>query len=276
MPGEFWPVGAGQNLLPLQKHLNKVNSQIIDNIALMGNGQWLVSRDSGITADTITARPGEVVTKNTPQSYAERLQAPTLPAYISQMADALRAAMDNVSGVFDVTQGRKPSGITAGVAIEQLQEAGHTRIRLLVRNLELAVSGVGEQGVALFQQFYTEPRTVRMTDPETGEEEFYQLTPEMIAGAWEVEVAAGSTLPRSRDVRQREAIELYKLQIFDEEAALEHIDHPGRQALLRRIKERKQMEMMMAMMSGEAGASPGGGQMQAIQGAGGPPSLGGE
>lgn len=250
MPGEFWPVSAAQNLIPLQKALNKVNSQILDNAALMGNNQWLVSRDSGITADTVTGQPGEVVTKNSPNSYAERLPAPTLPSYIGQMSEALREALDNVSGVFDVTQGRKPSGITAGVAIEQLQEAGHTRIRLLVRNLEMAIADLGEQAVALMQQFYTEPRTVRVTNRDTGQVEFQLMTPEMIQGQWEVEVAAGSTLPRSREVRQKEAIELYKLGLFDEEAALEHIDHPGREELLRRLRQQRQMQIQMAMASG--------------------------
>ena len=116
---------------------------------LVGDGIWIVSKDSGITAEMITAKPGLVVEKNHPAAVVERVPGTPLPNYIPNQGDTIRQALDNVSGIFDVTQGRKPSGITAGVAIEQLQEAAQTRLRLLVRNLEDSIRNLGEQKLAL-------------------------------------------------------------------------------------------------------------------------------
>ncbi len=250
MSGEFWPVSAAQNLVSLQMTLNKLNQTLLDNARFNGNAQWVVDRTSGVKPHMLSARPGLVVEKNTPSSFVERLQAPPMPAYVMQMAEAMRSAIDAVSGIHDVTTGRKPSGITAGVAIESLQEASQTRLRLLVRNVEGAIRRLGKQWIGLMQQFYQDARTVRVTDDMTGQTMFYELTPEMIRAQWEIRVAAGSTLPQSREVRQREAIELGKLGYFDQAEVLRHIDHPGRAAVIRRVMEQRRMEQALMLAAG--------------------------
>lgn len=263
-PGEFWPVSAAANLLSPQRTLNKLNGQILDNAKLLANGIWLVEAGSGVKADQIHGQPGLVVTYN--RGYkVERLPGVPLPNFVIQMADMARAALDNISGVFDVTQGRKPSGITAGVAIEQLQEAAQTRLRLLVRNIENGVRDLGSQQVALCQQFYETPRTIRVTDA-AGQWQLIPVTPEMIAGQWEVVVAAGSTLPRSREARQREALELFDRQIIDEEDVLNWIDFPGKDKIIQKMKERQALQAQLDSMfpveqsagpSGPGGTAPG-------------------
>lgn len=246
VPGEFWPVSAAQNLLSPQRMLNKLNGQILDNAKLMGNAQWIVELGSGVTAEKITGQPGLVVQVN--RGYkAERLPGTPLPNFIIQMVDMARASLDNISGVFDVTQGRKPSGITAGVAIEQLQEAAQTRLRLLVRNIENAIRNLGYQQIALAQQFYQEPRTIRIQD-DMGGYQFVELTPQMIQGQWEVVVAAGSTLPRSRESRMKEALDLFDRGIYDAEDVLNWIDHPGKDKVIQKIKMQQSMQAQLDQM----------------------------
>lgn len=266
--GEFWPVSAAQNLISLQMYLNKINGQILDNAKLVGDGIWIVSKDSNITAEQIVAKPGLVVETTHPNARVDRIPGTPLPNYIPQHGDTIRQALDNVSGVFDVTQGRKPGGITAGVAIEQLQEAAQTRLRLLVRNLEDSIRELGEQELALAQQFYEDARVIRVMDTATQQPQFVVVTPEMIQADWEIEVAAGSTLPRSREARQREAVQLFELGAFDLEALLEHIDHPGRDKLLERLQIQRQLQQaLMVQTGGQAPAGPvnpqGGGQPNA-------------
>jgi len=245
VPGEFWCVSVVQNLISPQMELNKALGQVIDNKNLMGNAQWVVSSDAGIKADQITAKPGLVIVK-TRGSEVERVSPEALPSYIQEFIEGRKRSLDDISGVYDTTQGRKPTGITAGVAIESLQEAAATRLRALVRNLENAVRNVGQQWVGVAQQFYEDAKMVRVTDPDTGEFTFDSITPEMIQAQWEVQVAAGSTLPRSREVRQGQAVELFQLGVFDEEALLEWIQHPGRDKLLARIRARQEKALELA------------------------------
>lgn len=267
IPGGFWGISAVQQLIPIQRELNKTLGQLIDNRNLMGNLMWKVGSNSGIKADQIVAKPGLVVVK-TPGSEVDTVDVKPLPAYISGLIDHTMLALDRVSGVSDVTEGRKPTGITAGIAIESLQEAGQTRLRALVRNLENAIRNLGTQWVGLAQQFYQEAKTIRVTDPETGQFSFDLVGPEQLRAQWEVEVAAGSTLPRSREVRQGQAVELYQLGIFDAEELLKWIQHPGRDDLLMRLKARDQQQLLLAQQGASLQGSLGQGN------AAGPPSPG--
>lgn len=246
VPGQFWCISAVQNLISPQMELNKTVGQIIDNKNLMGNNQWVVDKRSGIKPHQITAKPGLVIEKN-PGSEVERIEAKALPSYIINFVDHAMLVIDRISGVSDVTEGRKPTGITAGIAIESLQEAQQTRLRLLVRNLENAVKREGEQWVGLAQQFYEGTRPIRTVNRDTGVFDFDELPPEALKGNWEIIIAAGSTLPRSREVRQSQAIELFQLGIFDEEEVLTWIDHPGRDKLIARINDAKRQKENMAM-----------------------------
>jgi hypothetical protein len=171
---------------------------------------------------------------------------------------------DDTTGVFDVTQGKNPVGITAGVAIEQLQEASHTRIRLLTRHMEDSIRAWGEMTLAYHKQFLTEPKLIRTHDPVTGQVEFTPITPEMVQAGWDIEVVAGSTLPRSRDARQREALELFGAGLFDKEEALQYIEHPGREKVLGRLRQQEQMQAALAL-AGAGGGGGGGGQGGGVQ-----------
>ncbi len=91
----------------------------------------------------------------------------------------------------------------------------------------------------------------------------------MIKGQWDLDVVAGSTLPRSRDARQRTAVELYKLKLFDKEQALRWMELPGTEKLLLRLKEEEQRrtELLLEGVDLEGGGGGAGG------GPGGPPPL---
>jgi len=151
-------------------------------------------------------------------------------------------------------------GITAGVAIEQLQEAGHTRIRLLARHMENAIVDWGRMTLAYHSQFLQEPKLVRVSDPDTGEVQFIPITPEMVRAEWDIEVVAGSTLPRSRDARQRMALELFKEGLIDKSDALRYIEFPGAEDALRRMRQQEQIQTALALSGVQQDGGGGGGE----------------
>lgn len=253
IPGEFWHISFVHNLISPQKELNKTLGLILDSKNRMGAPQWLGDTNNGVTAEMLTGEPGLYIRKN-PGTVLERLDPPPLPSYVINYLQLVKQAIDEISGVPDVSQGMKPSGISAGVAIESLQEAANTRNRLLVRNVENAIAELGEMWVSLAQQFYREPRTIRVTDQETGEFSFRTLQPEALAAQWEVFVAAGSTLPRNRDARQRQGAELLKMGVIDNEALLEYVEWPGKEKVLKKVREMQRMQMDLAMQGVDQGA----------------------
>lgn len=245
LPGEGSGLGAVQNLVPIQKELNKTLGQIIDNKNLMGHGQWKADSRAGVKAKLIRAIPGLVI-KYRFGGNLEKLETKPLPNYIVQFVEHCMLALDRVSGVSDVTEGRKPTGITAGIAIESLQEAAQAVMRLDVGNLEDALQETGEQWIGLMQQYYEGGRVVRVTDPQTHQYTFYRLTDEAIRGQWELMVAPGSTLPRSREARFGQALQAYQAQLFDRVEALKFMDHPGRDEALRRLQAADERQIQLA------------------------------
>ena len=258
--GAFWSISFVENLVPINRYVNKLLGIILDNAALMASGQWKVSKNAGVDTKMLTGEPGLAVLYNAlAGGIVDKIPGVPLPAYVMNTLEMLIRLADDTTGVFDVTQGKKPVGITAGVAIEQLQEAAHTRVRLLTRHQEDAIRAWGEMTLALHQQFLQEPKLIRTHDPETGKTEFTVITPEIVRAGWEIMVVAGSTLPRSRDARQREALELFGAGLFDKEEALNYIEHPGREKVLARLRKQEQAQAAMALAGAGGGGGGGGG-----------------
>lgn len=256
MPGEFWGTSPIHHILILQREYNKCSGQFIDSKNLEGMPQTLVPTICGVKVDMTTGEPGLQVEYN-PGPNGEKPEriagVPAHPVFLDFLA-TIKQDIDAITGVSDVTEGRKPSGIQAGVAIEQLQESASVRLSGLVRPLEDAIRRIGELWLALEQQYYTEPRMIRVTDPVTGAFSFIEMTPEMINGQWDIEIVAGSTLPRSREARQNLALSLYQVQppIVDRDWVLDYIEAPGKEAVKMRMR---QMDMIQAQIATEQAAA---------------------
>src|SRR5690606_4370639 len=122
-------MGEVEQLEPIQRVLNILESRFIDNARLMTNTVWVKSADAGISADKITNEEGAVYTIQNPRARFERLPPAPLPQHYFELYLQLQRNMETITGIHDVTQGRRPVGITAATAISLLQEAGQARIR---------------------------------------------------------------------------------------------------------------------------------------------------
>lgn len=237
--GEFWGCGEPEELISIQKTLNKTMANITDNASLMANGIW-VGEEGAFDARKVVNQPGLIVTYKAGRPAPERVPGAALPSFVTEFVGMLRDHFDTVSGVHDVTQGRGPSGITAGVAIESLQEAAHTRIRLKIRRLESFLSTVGRLMLSRIQQFYTEERIVRITNDE-GAREFLRVAPENIQGEFDVRATAGASLAQTQASRFQQAILLSdRISKIDPylavKVALEASEYPEKEALIREIE----------------------------------------
>src|SRR5690606_3554371 len=107
-----------------------------------------------------------VYTIQNPRARFERVPPQPLPQHYLELYLQLQRNMETITGIHDVTQGRRPTGITAATAISLLQEAGQARIRDKARNLEDAIRRMGELIISRILQFYTPDRIIRIRGPE--------------------------------------------------------------------------------------------------------------
>lgn len=172
VPFQFWGEGEVKWLLSPQQQANDLYNQIIDNAKHTANMQWVIDKNAGIPKGELTNRPGLIVRKN-PGSEVRRDSPPSMPMYVKDMVETLKMDIEVISGIHDVTRGQTPSGIQSAAAIQALQEAAQTRIRLKVQLHCLALGVLGTEWYDRIQQFWKFDRLIPQKIDES------QLLPQM-------------------------------------------------------------------------------------------------
>lgn len=269
-PRQFWGISEVEQLESPQKMFNRLVSFAMDVTMLMSQPIWLVDTTAGIDTDNLTNRPGLIVEKN-PGTEVRRETGVGLQPHVLAIIDRLRTWFDSISGANDITRGIRPEGVNAALAIQELQQAAQTRIRLKSRNLDAYLQDLGRHYLQLIMQYYSIPRIVRITNREnaqlqdyfkfyidTNEENKktakisrYQYSPDHkqyfegqveekeITGNFDVKVTTGSSLPFSKAEKESRLLNLFDRGIIDAEEVLKNLDYPNYQALLQRLMAAK-------------------------------------
>ncbi|GAG12398.1 unnamed protein product [marine sediment metagenome] len=189
------------------------------------------------------------------------------------MVEAIRELlthMERLGGLPDVTEGRRPTGITAASAIIALQEKAKQKFQHPVRNLEGFLSNMGNGVVAGMEQYYREPKKYYgyddMGNPELlkygGSEE---ISPALLLfdGKHRIRVRAASTLEVSRYALEERYMQLYGMGLISDEDFIDALEIPGKE----RIKQDLQQRKMLAQLEAEIAESPPGETVSAGVGA---------
>ena len=275
LPREFWGEGEVEQLKGPNRILNKLWGNVMDTLDLMGNPVWKNPVGSGVFDESIVNKPGLVIPYNE-GSEPSREMGLDVQASVFQAFDRMQQVFDKLSGVNDVSRGVVPAG-TSGVAIDQLQEADQTRIRLKARNVDAWLNDVGQQFASRILQFYSVPRIVRITEDENTEryfkiaideitnsegdpQRFATIQPidqvqqedgttQMVEGApvqheikgnLDIRITVGTTLPFRKAQKKQQAKELFQLGIYDAEDLLEDLEHPRKESILNKYNQRQE------------------------------------
>jgi len=239
VPDKNYFFGEIDQIIPLQEELNKRKSQAIDLLNLVVNPPMLVYQGSGIDINKVTNRPGLILPTNVPVDQAAKwLQMPNIPSAMFVQMSTINQDIDTVSGIHDITQGRNPSGITAGIAIETLQEAAQTRLRLASRFLEYSIKHAAELMVSIIWQYYNEPRTIRKKGADGWTYKTVNFANAELQGDMPaVKIQAGSTMQTNKAVLRQQGISLFQISAIDRRALLELFDFPNIEGIISRMGE---------------------------------------
>lgn len=270
-PREFYGEGEVGPLVETQDMINRNLATIFDHQTLMVNATWIIDADSGVEPEMITNQVGLIIQKNR-GSEVRRDSPPPMDRNAFQFYDMLSNLANTQSGVHDITQGRKPVGITAAEAINSMQEAAQTRIRLKERNMQVSLQQLGALVVSRILQFYTAPRVIKISGTEKWPEYFeffiedagngkykynklgYSFDKEneryipnrdreisaASNGLFDIEVMAGTALPFMKSQRGELAIRLADGGHIDNESLLETLEWPNREKIAQRLQQAQQ------------------------------------
>lgn len=300
LPREFWGVSEVEQLEGPQKTFNKIVSFALDVMSLMGNPIWKVGTASGVDTDNLFNKPGLVV-EGDDISQIQREPGVQLQPFVLDLLDRYKKYFDQISGQTDLSKGVEPQDVTAASAIEDLQQAQQTRLRLKSRHIDAFLQNFGKLYISRVNQKYSIPRIVRVTGDD-GIDQFFQFHVTLgdpnnpdhvdsdtgmlkkfanvttynegsaptnkvieITSDFDMKVSTGSTLPFAKESKGTQAQNLFRLGVIDDEELLKTVDWPNYEAVLQRVNAKKAAAAQQAQQMAAA-------QAAAKAGGGGPPS----
>lgn len=156
------PFGLVRGLKDIQEDLNKRYSK---SLFLLSSNQVIYEEDAVVDRqemlDEVDRPDGEIRLKSGGMDRFQIRRENQLAEQHLRLMDMGKAYVQEVSGVTSENLGRETNA-TSGIAIARRQEQGVTSTINLFDNKRFALQVLGEIKLALAEQHYTEPKTIRI------------------------------------------------------------------------------------------------------------------
>ena len=164
--------GMVDNLKSLQDILNKGMSLMIEAATRTSNSGWLIAEGSLTNMEPEDmeeegSKDGLVAVYNPDLPTPEKIKPNELPKGLDILVERAEYAIKTVSGMNDPLQGMQDNAVS-GKAIMSRQFMGQNQLGSPFDNLALSRRLCAKKILELIQDFYTDERIVRITDPDTG------------------------------------------------------------------------------------------------------------
>jgi len=238
--GKFYTASIIEDLIPLQKELNRSRSQLIESKNRMSKPQ-LVAQKGAVEPRAITTEPGQVIQYALGFDPPQPLPLQNIPSYVTQEIDRLYTDISDLSGQHEVSNGSTPPGVTAATAISFLQEQDESLIANHYTSIEEAIEKVAGQSLNYVKMYWDEPRTIKIVGIE-GTFDVQTFKGADLRGNADIRVESGSALPTSRAAKQAFIMDLMKMGFIPPDKGLELMEVGG----LNRLYEEIQIDKRQA------------------------------
>lgn len=238
--GKFYTASVVEDLIPLQRELNRSRAQLIESKNKASKPQ-LVAEKGSVDARKITTEPGQLIEYNVGFQPPQPLPLQNLPSYVTDEINRLYTDLSDLSGQHEVSNGSTPPGVTAATAISFLQEQDESLIATHYTSIEEAIEKVAAQCLTYVKMYWDEERTVKIVGID-GTFDVQTFKGADLRGNSDIRVESGSALPTSRAAKQAFLMDLMKMGFIDSEEGLEMMEIGG----LNRLYERIQVDKRQA------------------------------
>lgn len=239
-PGEL------DHVIPINRSIDRRLTSLRNANAFSEDPVLVVDRGAGSDLQGRSVAAGEVIRKE-PGTQVEFLRPPAPAPQQFEMLSLDVSHMDFVSGIHDVTTGRRPEGIEAAAAIRDLQSAAQTRIR----GKELPAFEAKK--LMLKKMLYA---TGLKLDPgtqfQTSSGKMEALNPKLLTLELDIRFAQGSGTVSGRAQQEEKTLALRGQGLLDTQTTLERLNVKG----IPQIIERLMLESN-AQAAGQSGKQPG-------------------
>lgn len=195
--------------VPIQMAINASWSSIIEHMKQAGNARLMVPEGSVDDEEDWNDDPGSIVTYNGAAGEPKYLSPPQMPAWWVQQPETLKAELDDIFAMQDVSKGQAPANIESGVGLSILQDADETPVAMMVKDSAGGWSRYAQMVLQVYSVKVTESRTARVPVDGQRAPMVIRWTGKAFASQTEVEVPLEAIVPRSKAARQAWATALW-------------------------------------------------------------------
>lgn len=171
--GETYGEGWVKNLIPPQKMLEILEGVTAEYHQMFAKGRYVVSKNSG--AKIITNENGTIIEHN-PGRRPIIENAPSMAASVDNQINRANIYLEDIGGQHDASIGRLPSGASAGIAIEALQEGDANNLKGLVENYNMFLTDVAYGTLKMYAKNLKTTKIVATDDKDKdGKPDFFAI-----------------------------------------------------------------------------------------------------
>ncbi len=197
--GSYYGTSVIDDLIPLQREINRTRSQMIEARNLTSKPGFFY-RTGSMDISKWTSAPGQAIDIKPGSEFPQPIPLPEIPSYVDGMQDRFLTDVEDISGQHQVSKGNAPAGVTAGTAIQFLQEADNSYMATTHASIEDAMKKIAHQTIALAIQYWDSERLVKYVGRD-GQINAKYLSQTDIKSGTDIRIEGGSSLPVSKAAR---------------------------------------------------------------------------
>lgn len=278
VPNETYADGHIKHIIPAQRMLNLLNTQMLEYNHIVNRGRFLKDKNAGFKV--IYAKEGQIIEKK-PNSFVSVLNPPAINPMLQTQLGLSLDFIEDIGGQHDASLGATPgSGVTSGKAIESLQLGDSNNISDLRDNFEDALAKEATWILKLYSLFEKDGVVindeVKEGDVDTfavvGDEALNQTGVKMdrfyregsieddgsycevcrILPDNHVKVSVVSQLGETKQARMELLLDLNKRGVLPSQTLLKMLEFPNSDDILQRIAEEAVADIALETMKNAA------------------------
>ena len=228
--GTFYADSPINDIIDLQREYNDLRTDISDAARKTGRPQYVAQKNS-ISATKWTNETGLVIEYKPGTAPPQPFIGAPLPQYLIDQQDRILQDFEDLTGQHEVSKGDAPAGVTAGTAINYLQEKDDQFNTPQYQGVEDGEAKNATMALSLFNQYIDVPRKIKVIGADQTFDTL-MLDGSDIAGASDVRTEVGSSVGQSKAASDARVMDMFNMGLVDQPTALRLLEIGGAQKVL--------------------------------------------
>lgn len=211
----------------LQKEYNTLRSEVSEAGRRMARPGLLVAKGS-LVPSQITNEPGIIIQYRPGLPKPEPIPLSPLPQYYLDQQDRLLSDWEDLTGQHEVSKGTAPPGVTAGTAINYLQEKDDQYLTPQYQSIEEGTERIANQSIGLFVQYVDAPRKIKVLGADLAFDTV-MLQGSDIKNGTDIRVEEGSSVGHSKAATDAKIMDMFTVGLYDRAEARQLLSAGGSQ-----------------------------------------------